>query len=1486
MKNIFYIILLSALFSCGLFTNYDDEKDKYDREKYTELSLNLTTASRTILPDFSNGGYSFRISFTGDVAVDPLLTTKQVNTVVLPNGNWRIDVECISTTNEVISSGFKNIVLPDENSVEIPLELSQNLTGSLLLNINYQLPNGLNIGTIDAKLISTVDNSELPLTVVDTVSPIVLDKTGIPSGYHIILVEFTDSNNNRLTPFSEIVHIYDNVKTISNIELFSHDFNSIPKSPQGINATNEAKGVKLTWSDISTNDEGVIVERKTTGNDYTVLATINGYNIDTFTDMTVTDGTEYSYRVKSFNFLGESEYSSEIIVTVLSDPLKLHVSVNGTGDGLSWGAPLGDIQEAIDKAILYDRIPEIWVSVGTYSPQSRPNKSTSIDTKDNHYTLRDGVYLYGGFVGNETDKSSRNPWVYKTVLNGDINNDDALDEDSYGRLTNANNSDNLKNMFYMPDSLNVTNAAIDGFNITGVYAENNQDSAIYSVDNIFNIVSCLFENNISTRSKAVLDTSGGEITIDTSVFSFNGSRYGAIIESRSLIVKTSLFVNNKSDLFNSMGSLIIDSSTLYNNNEIIINGTSYNNDTVINNSILVSSGESSIMSLYSDKATMRVNNSYISSIYSSYNWAGLSFNNLIKSGLVLIDVNDPDGADDIWLTSDDGLQLADGSSGIDSGEVSVLLSDLTDINNNGNYSEKTQFDIVGNDRILNKKIDMGAYESDFTDITACGAATITTVTPLNEALKVEWDYPANNDIYKAVITEENELFPDITIFNRSSEVIIPGLTNGETYNINIELEDFSDNVSAKVSTTATPTEIVIPDVTSVVTLGSNKEIFLTWEKPSDYLFKEYEVSWETPSLGKRIKVIPNSETETLIPNLDNGKTYIVTIKLKDFNNNKSQGVELSIIPSKIVYVDGSIETPGNGLSWEAATDNLGFVMLYAADKTDVWVKQGVYYPQFNPENPEEADNKQFFFTFTNNIKVYGGFDGSETTLEQRDIVNNKTVLSGDYNDDDLVTGAGITLNISNNSENAKYILKVSGDVSDENIGLLDGLTFKGGNSTSNAPIYFSRKMPLINHCIFEENSGSKGGALYFNYVDGRIYNSVFDRNISSNNGGAIYSSDNLYLVNSIVSRNKTQGKGGGIYGTAWYCRIYNSTVIGNYAKVSGGGLYDYNSDFRINNSIFSDNDSPIGNEISLFGDDYRLFRNNCIEGYPESLSLESDADTDHFSNLIYGGVKFHDIENLEGLDGNWFTTDDGLQLLATSSTIDTGYYSYSGNDYLDEDNDGYLYDNPLYDILGNNREMGNEMDLGAYESAHEDTFNPSPVLAPNVNISGLLTEITWTDSLSYDCKEVVIKYVNDNGYEVTNTVSKGQEIFHINGLDSQKIYDFELYAKDYSGNLSEVVTINNTLGGIIIDFSNPEDEDIDLTQSAKILNSSSQLTITINSIYDSYLWYLDGTEIVNDSNTEVIDCSILEVGKHYITCVVEKNGNYYTKNITFEVTNN
>ncbi len=78
----------------------------------------------------------------------------------------------------------------------------------------------------------------------------------------------------------------------------------------------------------------------------------------------------------------------------------------------------------------------------------------------------------------------------------------------------------------------------------------------------------------------------------------------------------------------------------------------------------------------------------------------------------------------------------------------------------------------------------------------------------------------------------------------------------------------------------------------------------------------------------------------------------------------------------------------NGNSWANAIDGANFQdsLRVAVAGTEFWVAAGAYLP-----HPTSRDSS---FFIPSGVKVFGGFSSTDTTMAQRDWVNNVTTLSG------------------------------------------------------------------------------------------------------------------------------------------------------------------------------------------------------------------------------------------------------------------------------------------------------------------------------------------------------------------------------------------------------------------------------------------------------------------------------------------------------------
>ncbi|HRI60761.1 MAG TPA: T9SS type A sorting domain-containing protein [Saprospiraceae bacterium] len=119
----------------------------------------------------------------------------------------------------------------------------------------------------------------------------------------------------------------------------------------------------------------------------------------------------------------------------------------GAGNGTSWQNAFTDLQAALFAAQPGD---QVWVALGIYKPTEGYNREIS-------FRLKNGVQLFGGFSGVETELEQRNWERFKTTLSGNIGLADDNKDNSYTIL-----------FIEKSDKENV----VDGFVFTGGRADN------------------------------------------------------------------------------------------------------------------------------------------------------------------------------------------------------------------------------------------------------------------------------------------------------------------------------------------------------------------------------------------------------------------------------------------------------------------------------------------------------------------------------------------------------------------------------------------------------------------------------------------------------------------------------------------------------------------------------------------------------------------------------------------------------------------------------------------------------------------------------------------------------------------------------------------------------------------------------------------------------------------------------------------------------
>ncbi|AUC83473.1 choice-of-anchor Q domain-containing protein [Lacinutrix sp. Bg11-31] len=424
----------------------------------------------------------------------------------------------------------------------------------------------------------------------------------------------------------------------------------------------------------------------------------------------------------------------------------------------------------------------------------------------------------------------------------------------------------------------------------------------------------------------------------------------------------------------------------------------------------------------------------------------------------------------------------------------------------------------------------------------------------------------------------------------------------------------------------------------------------------------------------------------IIPGLLANKTYDLYLR-KDCQapgvwSNWSNAITFST-PTSIIYVDSGASGINDGSSWTNAYTTVNAAFAAATQMSEIWVKGGVY-------NPDVFDTSISFTLTVNNVGVYGGFAGTETSLSNRVLGTNPTILSGDLFANDNST---LSYNNTSRSDNSINVLKVDAD----NV-IIDGFTVSGGEGVNGAGIIKNVEADgfVLRNMIIENNvavNSAAGFQCQLNRTgDVKIENSIFRNNLSTYYAGAYFyfgksssTSGTVYINNTLFEGNKIEdepnrpgasGPALGYYGTNGgvlnmrinNCTFVNNTDSGTLATADRGVVVGgrYNGglppDLDISNSIFWNNT-----------------RNASI--------------LDEYGTSTFYGAGYTNVDNTIGQGNlNTITADP----LFTNSALSD--YTLQGNSPAADAGDNTKVENDIVtDLAGNRRIIGTTVDMGAYE---------------------------------------------------------------------------------------------------------------------------------------------------------------------------------------------
>jgi len=775
---------------------------------------------------------------------------------------------------------------------------------------------------------------------------------------------------------------------------------------------------------------------------------------------------------------------------------------SGANNGSSWADAFTTLQPAIAAATSGD---EVWVATGTYKPTSWPNGGST--DREMHFSLKNGVAVYGGFAGTETLLNERDPANNPVILSGDIG-------------VAGSTADNCYHIFYHPNGLNLDGTAIlDGFTVTAGNANGSSSHSsgggMYNYSSSPSIADCIFSGNTaSSRGGGIYNYSQSSPLITQCVFIENhslsyggGGIYNGFYSSPTIngcAFKENMAIANNGGGIHCESSypyiincqfsrnMARDGGGFYGNASSITN-CYFNENTAVNGGgmfILYTSAVLNNCTFYDNHASNFGGGIYCSESLSIKNCTIV--NNKASKGGGLYNYSAPSVQNSaFWRNLPD--QIGQNNAG---GIISYCVVE-------GGFAVGTN--IITVDPLLMPPADNGG-------------PTMTCAMPSGSSA-IAIPESAGGGSWNGCLDNDQRGFARPTSGLRAIGAYQPGAGRPA-----LRTEPITNNAGISADSGG-----VFIDQGSSYSVVAKGLCWGTCENPTasdnyvecGYGFDDFSgtISGLIPGVSYHIRAYAQLD--------DGGTVYGQDIRFK--------ATRLAhVVPGGVGSMDGS--------SWDNAYAD---PQIAIENATEVWIAAGTYVPQSWPNGG--ATEREKHFSLRNDTTVYGGFNGTETLLNERNIAAHPVTLSGDI---------GIP---GDNADNCFHVLYHPSDLRLDATAILDGIAISRGNASGDVNIRYAENgggiynyncSPAIVNCAVNDNSAQNGGGMYNWFSTPIIARCSFTDNHASQGGGLYNSCSSFDLSDCTIQGNF----GGGVYYKQCSLPTMNRcNIVDNYG-LNGGGV--------------------------------------------------------------------------------------------------------------------------------------------------------------------------------------------------------------------------------------------------------------------------------------------------------------------------------------------
>ncbi|GAB3707639.1 hypothetical protein GCM10027592_41970 [Spirosoma flavus] len=917
----------------------------------------------------------------------------------------------------------------------------------------------------------------------------------------------------------------------------------------------------------------------------------------------------------------------------------------GTGSGSSWTNASADLQSQINLA----GVTQVWVAAGTY----KPTTTTGPASRTISFVMKNGVIIYGGFVGNETVLSQRpsiNPVTGQpssTTLSGEIGDLSSRADNSYHVINNAQTGiDNT--------------AVLDGFVITGGNANGtgNADGGggMLNVSSSPTVRNCSFLANSATFGGGMHNYTSSNPNVSNCSFLANSAPAGGgmynMFSSSPILTNCSFLTNSASNgggVYDGNGSSPRLTNCSFQVNTATNGGGMYNSGgspSLINCSFQANTASGLGGGVYNDNGSPSVTNCSFQANTASNNGGGMyteggnpsltncSFqaNTSSSSGGGVFTVNGSPILTNCVLFNNGGVKTFGGSMRVSYSLLDESVTNFTDQGNN-----------------LRTRISPFASTTS-TQLNGCAPAINTGSNSATGLNGITTDLAGNPRRY-------NNGTVDMGAYEYQATPN-PGLT------------------------------VTNPSITSATAGTPFSQTFTASGGVSPYSFSLANGATLPPGLTlSTTDVLSGTPTQTGV--------FTLTVSAFDALGCSGTSVTYRLTVqdafSPIRYVKQGGAGTGNGNSWANASADLQS-QIDLVGVTQVWVAAGTYKPGGDANSDQSVS-----FSMKNGVAIYGGFANTGSpALAERNPTTFTTLLSGDIGTPD------------DNSDNSFHVISNDGNGLNATA-VLDGFTITGGNGGDyGGGMYNSGSSPSITNCVFQGNTASEGGGMYNTSSSPVLNNCIFQTNTASVGGGMNNDNSSPTLTRCSFLNNQSDSFGGGMnnFNTS-NPTLINCLFQDNSGGFYGGGINNDNSNPSLTNcsfqtnsggligggAIYNSSSNPVLTNCSFqanTGNDGGAMNNQNSSPVLVNCVLFGNGGANTISGSVSASYSLFEASETDYTGSNNLTTTISPFISATSTQL---------NGCAPAINTGSptAYNGPGNDLAGNTRVFGGTIDMGAYE---------------------------------------------------------------------------------------------------------------------------------------------------------------------------------------------